>query len=70
MREFLRLLTSVYLTEDILDYAVKIRQNRVKLADALIASCAIKEEAILVTRNIKDFQKINQLIVYNPFDIF
>jgi hypothetical protein len=69
MREFLRSLRCVSLTESVLDGAAQIRRDyRTKLGDALIAACALVEGCTLVTRNVKDFQRINGLIVLNPFD--
>ncbi|HIK09774.1 MAG TPA: type II toxin-antitoxin system VapC family toxin [Oscillatoriaceae cyanobacterium M33_DOE_052] len=68
MREFLRILRSVSLTESVLDCATEIRRNRVKLADALVAACALNEGCQLVTRNVADFKRIDGLILVNPFD--
>ncbi|NEP46956.1 MAG: type II toxin-antitoxin system VapC family toxin [Okeania sp. SIO2H7] len=68
MRVFLRRLTSVALTEAVLDRAAEIRRNfRLKLPDALIAACAIQEDCTLVTRNIGDFRKIIGLTARDPF---
>lgn len=69
MREFLRRLSCVVLTESILNCAAEIRRNyRVGLADALIAACAFVEGCSLVTRNIDDFRRIDGLSVLNPFN--
>ncbi len=68
IREFLRKLNCVSLTESILDCATQIRRDRVKLADALIAACALVQGYILVTRNVDDFKRIDGLSVFNPFD--
>ncbi|MFB2939001.1 type II toxin-antitoxin system VapC family toxin [Aerosakkonemataceae cyanobacterium BLCC-F154] len=69
MREFLRRLSCVLLTESILNYAAEIRRDyRVGLADALIAACAFVEGCTLVTRNIDDFRRIDRLSVLNPFN--
>jgi predicted nucleic acid-binding protein len=68
IREFLRSLNSVSLTEAVLDRAANIRSNfRTAIPDALIAACAIETEAILVTRNVKDFQNIPDIPLLNPF---
>ena len=40
----------------------------ISIMDCLIASCAIKENMILVTRNEKDFKNIKNLIIINPFE--
>jgi predicted nucleic acid-binding protein len=69
MREFLQTLTSVSLTESVLDSAAKIRRSyRLKLADALIAACALIGECTLVTRNVDDFKRISELSIFNPFE--
>lgn len=68
MRGFLRRLRCVALTESVLDSATEIRRQRVKLADALIAACALIEGCTLVTRNVDDFRRIDGLSVLNPFD--
>ena len=69
MREFLRTLRCVFLTEAVLDSAAEIRRNyRVRLADALIAACAWTQGCTLVTRNVDDFRRIDGLSILNPFD--
>ena len=69
IREFLRTLSCVSLTESILDRAAQIRRNyRVRLADALIAACALVEGCTLVTRNVEDFRRVDGLNIVNPFE--
>ncbi len=69
MREFLRTLRCVSLTESVLDCAAEIRRNyRVRLADALIAACALAEGCTLVTRNVGDFRRVDGLNILNPFE--
>ena len=69
IRQLLRELTYVPLTEAVLDRAAQIRRDyRLMLADALIAACALIEGCTLVTRNIDDFRRIDGLILLNPFD--
>jgi predicted nucleic acid-binding protein len=68
IRSFLRSLTEVSLPELVLDRTANIRRKyRVSLADALIAACAIQIDSILVTRNVQDFQNIENLNLINPF---
>jgi hypothetical protein len=69
MREFLRTLSCVLLMESVLDRGAEIRRNyRVRLADALIAACALAEGCTLVTRNVDDFRRIDGLSILNPFE--
>ena len=69
MREFLRTLSCASLTEVVLDRAAEIRRNyRVRLADALIAACALVESCTLVTRNVEDFRRVDGLSILNPFE--
>jgi predicted nucleic acid-binding protein len=69
MRVLLRQLTSVELSEAVLDLAAQIRRDyRLMLADALIAACALMQGCTLVTRNVNDFRRVNGLILLNPFD--
>jgi predicted nucleic acid-binding protein len=69
MREFLRLLNCVSLTESVLDSAAQIRRDyRLKLADGVIAACALVEECILITRNTDDFKRVDGLNILNPFN--
>ncbi|MDB9519827.1 type II toxin-antitoxin system VapC family toxin [Roseofilum reptotaenium CS-1145] len=68
MREFLRLIHCVPLSESVLDCAAQIRRNyRLKLADGIIAACALVTGCILVTRNVNDFKRVNGLSILNPF---
>ncbi len=68
IRGFLRRLTCVVLTETVLECAAQIRRDyRLKLPEALIAACAITQERTLVTHNVKDFERIEELTLLNPF---
>ena len=44
------------------------REQRIKTPDAIIAATCLIENRILVTRNKKDFNKIQDLTVHNPFE--
>lgn len=58
------------LTEDIVNTTINIRKNhKIKLPDAIIASTALVEKTSLVTRNISDFIKVNDLNIINPYDL-
>lgn len=70
IRSFLRLFTSVPLSEQVLDRAAQIRRSsRIALPDALIATCAIESNSVLITRNSRDFQNIDDLSIFNPFKL-
>lgn len=59
VEKFLNLISSVVLDSKIARLAGRLRsQNRITLADSAIAATAIIFDAALLTRNIKDFQKI------------
>ena len=56
------------LSEDIVDKAIELRQkHRLKLGDALIAATALVNNDVLVTRNIRDFRKIQDLKILDLF---
>ncbi|WP_349294199.1 PIN domain-containing protein [Gracilimonas sediminicola] len=58
------------LSEGIIDLCIQIRKSyRIKLPDALIAATAINNDFILVTRNISDFNFIENLELINPHKI-
>jgi predicted nucleic acid-binding protein len=68
MKAFLRALTAVDLTEPVLDQAAELRRtDRIPLADALIAACALQIGCCLVSRNVRDFNRIANLVVFNSF---
>ncbi|QEM13921.1 type II toxin-antitoxin system VapC family toxin [Mucilaginibacter rubeus] len=56
-----------------LENAIKLKTaeirktNRIKLPDAIIAATALVHDLTLVTRNIKDFDKISGLKIVNPW---
>lgn len=56
------------LDQDIKNQSVEIRKDyNLKLPDAIIAATAIVNELTLITRNAKDFDKISELKVSNPY---
>jgi len=58
------------LTNDIVNKTIQIRQKqKIKLPDAVIASTALVNGLVLVSRNTKDFKSIPNLEVLNPYDI-
>ena len=58
------------LTNDIVNKTIQIRQKqKIKLPDAVIASTALVNGLILVSRNTKDFKNVPNLEILNPYDI-
>ena len=56
------------LSEEIVDKAIELRQkHRLKLGDAIIAATALVNNDVLVTRNIRDFRKIQDLKILDLF---
>lgn len=61
----------INLTNAVINQTIELRkQYRIKLPDAIIAATAIAFNLTLVTRNISDFSKITELMVFNPYDSF
>jgi predicted nucleic acid-binding protein len=44
------------------------KTNKIKLPDAIIAATAVVRNLTLLTRNVSDFQNIQDLSVLNPWD--
>jgi predicted nucleic acid-binding protein len=60
---------TVALTSEVENITIQLKRNhRLKLGDALIAATAIHYSACLATRNVKDFQRIGELKLINPFN--
>ncbi len=59
----------IIISNEIVEETINLKQNySIKTPDAIIASSAIVNNLILVTRNEKDFSKIENLKVFNPFN--
>lgn len=68
IREFLDEVLGYPLDEDVIEAAVRLRQQkRMKLGDAIIAATAQEYGVPLVTRNVDDFKHIPGLQIINPF---
>jgi predicted nucleic acid-binding protein len=68
--EFFEASTIFELSDEIVNKTILIRQKqKIKLPDAVIASTALVNGLILVSRNTKDFKNISDLETINPYDI-
>jgi len=68
--DFVSFSTIFPLDELIVDKTIEIRSlYYIKLPDAIIAATALFHNLTLVTRNIKDFRKIDILRIENPYDL-
>ena len=68
--EFFEASSIFELTNDVVNKTIQIRQKqKIKLPDAVIASTALVNGLVLVSRNIKDFKSIPDLEIVNPYDI-
>lgn len=68
-KKFLSTANVINVTTEIKDLSIKLKQQfGLKLADAIIGATAICHSLTLVTRNNKDFYKIENLSIYNPFE--
>ncbi len=57
------------LNDEIVKLCIQLRQTLpLKVPDAIIAATALYLDMPLMTRNIKDFQKIPNLKLFNPFE--
>lgn len=55
------------ITQAVIEEATRLRQQRkVSLGDALIAATALDHKLTLITHNTKDFEWIENLVVYDP----
>jgi predicted nucleic acid-binding protein len=58
------------LTESIANKAIELkRKKRIKLPDAVITATCLVNNFTLVTRNQDDFKGIEDLEIYNPFEV-
>ncbi len=70
LTEFMDLAITHSITQEIEEQTINIRkQKKIKLPDAIIAATAIALNLTLVSRNIKDFQNIQNLHCVNPYQL-
>lgn len=70
IREMINASITINLDENIVNKTIYIRkQYRTKLPDAIIAATALVNKFTLISRNTKDFNKIAEIEVLNPYDM-
>lgn len=56
--------------EVVVDKTIEMRSlYKIKLPDAIIAATALVNELAIITRNTKDFNKIDALEILNPYEL-
>jgi toxin FitB len=69
LEEFLAAGTALSITDDIVDCAIQLRQQKkMSLGDSLVAATALLHDIELVTRNTDDYKHLAGLRLVNPFD--
>lgn len=67
IRELCATLTVAPLTDNIIENAIKLRQDKkISLGDSIVAATALENGSQLWTVNIKDFEHIYGLNILNP----
>ena len=67
-KEFISNAQVIQLSDNMTDMIISIKQkHNTKLGDAIIGTTALMDDLILVTRNQKDFDKIEGIQILNPF---
>jgi predicted nucleic acid-binding protein len=68
LKRFMNSANVIYLNEEIEEKTIEIKQvAKMDAPDAIIAATALVYQLTLVTRNEKDFKKVEGLNLYNPF---
>jgi predicted nucleic acid-binding protein len=69
LQVFMDAATILPINQPVIETTVKIRQQKkTGLGDAIIAATAIVRNMTIVTRNVSDFQSIENLKVFNPWE--
>ena len=59
-----------HLSNEIVDVCIGLRKKyKIKLPDAIIAATALSQNLVLISRNNKDFKKINEIEAIDPWYI-
>lgn len=68
IKQFLDCANVIYLNGEIEEKTIELKQSiKMDVPDAIIAATALVYRLTLVTRNEKDFKKVQGLNLYNPF---
>jgi predicted nucleic acid-binding protein len=66
--DFFKTVTILPLFDEIETKTIEIRRKmKIKLPDAIIAATALVHDLTLISRNLKDFNRIDNLVVIDPF---
>jgi len=61
--------TVISISNSIIDSAISIRQQKsMSLGDSIIYATALQNDLTIVTRNTKDFYRLENINIYNPFE--
>ena len=70
IQNFMDVATIFPIDKLVIEVTVRLRQQKkIGLGDAIIAATAIVNNHVLVTRNVSDFRAIDNLILFNPWEI-
>jgi len=70
LEDFMSMAEVFFVDEKVAKQTVKLRkQTKLKLPDAFIAATAIVNDFTLITRNEKDFGRITQVKIINPYEL-
>ena len=71
LKDFLGLANISYIDDSVADKAIELQKihRKLELGDALIASTALLQGFIIITRNTKDFDNISGLDCINPYEM-
>ena len=67
-KDFLENVRIIILNDDIVEKTIQLKRKfKIKTPDAIIAATCLVENRNLITRNTKDFERISDLKIINPF---
>jgi len=68
--EFIDAANLIDLGKDVVNKTIEIRKlSKIKIPDAIIAATALLNELAIITRNTKDFSKVEGLELVDPFNL-